>query len=58
MKTKTVRASKEVKKEAKKMMNCHCNASIVILNRNIDDHGHGDYTCWYPCCGLQVDITR
>lgn len=45
-------------KEAKKMMNCNCNASIVILNRSIDDHGHGDYTCWCPCCGLQVHISR
>lgn len=58
MKTKKIRASKEVKKEAKKMMNCHCSASIVILYRNIDNHGHGNYICVCPCCGLQVLISR
>lgn len=58
MKTKVNRTSNEVKKEAKKVMKCHCDASIVILSRVLDDHGHGDYTCWCPCCGLQVLISR
>lgn len=58
MKTKVNRTSKEVKKEAKKMMNCNCNASIVILYRAIDDHGHGNYICVCPHCALQVLISR
>lgn len=58
MKTKTIRASKEVKKEAKKIMGCHCNASIVILYRNIDDHGHGNYICTCPSCSELVTVSR
>lgn len=58
MKTKVNRTSKEVKKEAKKVMKCHCDASIVILSRVLDDHGHGDYTCLCPSCGQQVTISR
>nr|DAT57343.1 MAG TPA: Cysteine-rich domain protein [Caudoviricetes sp.] len=40
------------------MMNCNCNASIVILYRAIDDHGHGNYICVCPHCALQVLISR
>lgn len=58
MKTKANRTSKEVKKEAKKAMKCHCDASIVILSRVLDDSGHGSYICVCPCCALQVLISR
>ena len=58
MKTKVNRTSKEVKKEAKKAMKCHCDASIVILSRVLDYSGHGSYHCWCPGCDQQINITR
>lgn len=56
--TNTNRTSKEIKKEAKKAINCQCKTSIVILSRVLDYKGHGIYHCWCPGCGQHSDISR